>query len=173
MIYYITESQLRKLIETARIQPYKGVVKGQEDYSDEAYAERVGIDKSMHDSLKSMKKKYPKAKISVGKNPDYFDYHVNHDRYSKALPQGQKEIDDFQRELTQKQREKTNTDRFSLDKLGYHDVDPNVKDDVDAVKYDNILKSISKSKESGIKDTQETASKHDDFQLNYGKKLPF
>ena len=28
MIYYITESQLRKLIETARIQPYKGVVKG-------------------------------------------------------------------------------------------------------------------------------------------------
>ena len=63
MIYYITESQLRKLIETARIQPYKGVVKGQEDYSDEAYAERVGIDKSMHDSLKSMKKKYPKANV--------------------------------------------------------------------------------------------------------------
>ena len=175
MIYYITESQLRKLIETARIQPYKGVVKGQEDYSDEAYAERVGIDKSMHDSLKSMKKKYPKAKISVGKNPDYFDYHVNHDRYSKALPQGQKTINDFQKELTQKQREKTNTDRFSLDKLGYHDVDPNVKDDVDAVKYDNILKSISKSKESGIKDTQlgEVDNSIRGKVFSYGnKKLP-
>ena len=175
MIYYITESQLRKLFETARIQPYKGVVKGQEDYSDEAYAERVGIDKSMHDSLKSMKKKYPKAKISVGKNPDYFDYHVNHNKYAKPLPQGQKTINDFQKELTQKQREKTNTDRFSLDKLGYHDIDPNVKDDVDAVDYKKIRKYVTKAKESGIKDTQlgEVDNSVRGKVFSYGnKKLP-
>jgi hypothetical protein len=47
----ITNRQYNNLIiaETARIQPYKGKVKGQEDYSDEAYAERVGLDKNMHD----------------------------------------------------------------------------------------------------------------------------
>jgi hypothetical protein len=175
MIYYITESQLRKLIETARIQPYKGVVKGQEDYSDEAYAERVGLDKSTHDSLKSMKKKYPKAKISVGKNPDYFDYHVKHDKYSKPLAQGQKEIDNIQKELTRKQREKTNTDRFSLDKLGYHNVDPNAENDVDAVNYDTVHKAISKSKESGIENTQlgEVDNSVRGKVFSYGnKKLP-
>jgi hypothetical protein len=150
MKYKITESQFKKLVETARIQPYKGVVKGQEDYSDEAYAERVGLDKSTHDSLKSMKKKYPKAKISVGKNPDYFDYHVKHDRYSKPLAQGQKEIDNIQKELTRKQREKTNTDRFSLDKLGYHNVDPNAENDVDAVNYDTVHKAISKSNSKSL-----------------------
>ena len=31
MKYKITESQFKKLVETARIQPYKGVVKGQEE----------------------------------------------------------------------------------------------------------------------------------------------
>ena len=129
----------------------------------------------MHDSLKSMKKKYPKAKISVGKNPDYFDYHVKHDKYSKPLAQGQKEIDNIQRELTKKQREKTNADRFSLDKLGYHNVNPNAENDVDAVNYNTINKAISKSKESGIENTQlgEVDNSVRGKVFSYGnKKLP-
>ena len=175
MKYKITESQLYKILETARIQPYKGKVKGQEDYSDEAYAERVGLDKSMHDALKSMKKRHPEAKISVGKTPDYFDYHVNHERYAKPLPQGQKEINDLQRTLTQKQREKTGVDRFNLDSLGYHNIDPNVKNDVDAVNYKNVHKSVSKSREGSIKNTQlgEVDNSVRGKVFSYGnKKLP-
>lgn len=149
----ISESQFKRLIETARIQPYKGKVIGQEDYSDEAYAERVGLDKQMHDTLKGLKKKYPNAKVKVGKNPDYFDYNVNHNEYGHPLKQGQKEIEDFQRELTLKQREKTGVDRYNLDKLGYHNIDPNDKN-VDSVNYDSIHKAIKKSKEAKIENTQ-------------------
>ena len=171
----VNEAQFDIILETARIQPYKGVVKGQEDYSDEAYAERVGLDKATHDSLKSMKKKFPKAKISVGKNPDYFDYHVKHDRYAKPLAQGQKEIDKFQKELTQKQREKTGVDRYKLGNLGYHDVDPNVDNDIDAVNYNSIHRSIGNSKESGIENTQlgEVDNSIRGKVFSYGnKKLP-
>ena len=140
--------------ETARIQPYKGKVRGQEDYSDDAYGERVAFDKANHDTLKALKKKYPQAKIKVGKNPDFFDYSVKHDRYDKPLASGQKEIEDFQNYLTSKQRDLAKTDRYSLDALGYHDADPNNKDDVDAVSYKSIQRSIKKSKGSGIQNTQ-------------------
>lgn len=150
----LTESQIQLIFETAKIQPYKSNVKGQEIYSDEAYAERVGLDKSNHDSLKAMKKKYPKAKIKVGKNPDFFDYSNKHKEYDKPLAQGQKKINDFQKELTQKQRKKTGVDRLSLDSLGYHNIDPNIENDVDAVNYDSIYKNINKSKKSGIENTQ-------------------
>lgn len=154
MKYKINESQFKKILETAKIQPYKGTVKGQEDYSDKAYAERVGLDKTVHDSLKSMKKKYPKTKISVGKNPDYFDYSIKHKEYDQPLKQGRKEIDALQKKLTRKQREKTNVDRYNLKDLGYHDIDPNTKNNIDAVNYKNVQKAVSKSKLSGIENTQ-------------------
>lgn len=173
----ITNKQYNNLIiaETARIQPYKGKVKGQEDYSDEAYAERVGLDKKMHDSLKSLKKRFPKANVKVGKNPDYFDYSVKHQEYDQPLKQGQKEIDDLQKKLTQKQREKTNVDRYNLKDLGYHNIDPSVENDVDAVNYNTIQKAIDKSKSSNIKNTQlgEVDNSVRGKVFSYGnKKLP-
>ena len=171
----ISEAINTFIAETARIQPYKGKVKGQEDYSDEAYVERAGLDKANHDTLKAMKKKYPDAKISVGKNPDYFDYNVKHNRYEHPLPQGQKEIDKLQKELTKKQREKTKADRYNLDDLGYHDVDPNFQYDVDAVNYKSIQKAVSGSKASGIENTQlgEVDNSVRGKVFSYGnKKLP-
>ena len=171
----LMESNIRKILETARIQPYKGKVKGQEDYSDEAYAERVGLDKKNFDTLKSMKKKYPAAKIKVGKNPDFFDYSVKHKQYDSPLPQGKKEIEALQKELTRKQREKTNVDRYNLTDLGYHDVDPEVKNDVDAVNFNSIYRSVGKSNKSGIKNTQlgEVDNSVRGKVFSYGnKKLP-
>lgn len=171
----LNENQLQIIIETAKIQPYKGKVKGQEDYSDKAYAERVNLDKQTHNSLKSMKKKYPKAKIKIGKNPDYFDYSAKHKEYDKPLKQGQKEIDDFQKQLTLKQREKTGVDRYNLDKLGYHDANHDSENNIDSVNYDTIYKAINKSKENGIENTQlgEVDNSVRGKVFSYGnKKLP-
>ena len=171
----LNENQLQLIIETAKIQPYKGKVKGQEDYSDEAYTERVNLDKQIHNSLKSMKKKYPKTKIKIGKNPDYFDYSVKHKEYDKPLKQGEKEINDLQKQLTLKQREKTGVDRYNLDKLGYHDANHDSENNIDSANYDTIYKAINKSKEKGIENTQlgEVDNSVRGKVFSYGnKKLP-
>ena len=55
--------------------------------------------------------------------------------------------------MTLKQREKTGVDRYNLDKLGYHNIDPNDKN-VDSVNYDSIHKAIKKSKGAKIENTQ-------------------
>lgn len=150
----LKESQLHIIFETAKIRPYTNTVTGQQDYSDKAYAERVALDKSNYDALKAMKKKYPKAKIKVGKNPDYFDYSIKHQLYDRPLPKGKKEIDDLQKQLTSKQREKTKVDRYNLDTLGYHNISPNGEKDIDSVDYNAIKKKIVGSRKSNIKNTQ-------------------
>lgn len=175
MKFKINENQFQIIFETAKIRPYNGTVAGQQDYSDEAYAERVGLDKSNHDALMAMKRKYPKTKIKVGKNPDYFDYSVKHKEYDSPLSNGKKQIDDLQKQLTLKQREKTKTDRYSLNALGYNNIDPNNKDNVDSVNYETIKKKIENAKESNIENTKlgEVDNSVRGKVFSYGnKKLP-
>lgn len=162
IIEYCVSDAIKSFIiqETNKIQPYRNVkrvwdsktqkykdagqaVKGQEDFSDEAYMERASVDKDTFDKINALKKKYPKNKLKVPRSIQWFDDPNKNGRYDTSLPAGRKLIKDFQRTLTNKQREKTGTDRFNLKDLGY----PNVSDEpdnIDAVNYGALKYSVEK-----------------------------